>query len=160
MHFRPEIMWTPRYTWGPWWPKFEDALGGHDHVNLEAVIKQLWRCTGRWWSCLLGVRNGWSPENQLAAVTVWTQTYTGCKRWINIGGVPRGGLSGGGRCGGPRIGGRHDACWDTIHRFTWNCENVGSWVQEGPPRDETWDMRHETWETDWEQETVNIEIMQ
>jgi len=54
MHLDTEIEWTQRYTWRPGSSEFEDALGGHDRANLQAVIEWVWRYTWRPWSSEFG----------------------------------------------------------------------------------------------------------
>ena len=39
IHLEAEIESTQRCTRRPGSSEFGDALGGHDHVNLEAIIK-------------------------------------------------------------------------------------------------------------------------
>jgi len=34
-------------TWRSKSSEFGDALGGHDHANLEVVIERVWKCTWR-----------------------------------------------------------------------------------------------------------------
>lgn len=41
------IVSTDRYTWRLWLNKKGDVFRGHDHVKLDAVMKQLWWCTRR-----------------------------------------------------------------------------------------------------------------
>ena len=50
MRLKMTIEWTQRFTPRPWSSKFGDAHGGHDWVNLEAIIEPVWRCTWRPWS--------------------------------------------------------------------------------------------------------------
>jgi len=52
------------------------ALGGHDCANFQAVIKCVWRCTWRPWSCELAGRNQASLEINLEAVTEWVWRHT------------------------------------------------------------------------------------
>jgi len=65
----------------PWSSKSWDALGDHDHANVEAIIERVWINTGRsWWNELgdaLGGRNRVSSEMQLEAIIVQTRTVIG-----------------------------------------------------------------------------------
>jgi len=49
---------TQRCAPRPWFSEFGDALGGHDHGNLEAVIGRVWTCA---WAGMI-VRT-WRPQS-------------------------------------------------------------------------------------------------
>jgi len=58
-------------TWWQWFSEFEDALGGHDHATLEAMIERDWSCILSVWSCELGVHNRASVEKPVEAQIDW-----------------------------------------------------------------------------------------
>jgi len=106
-------------------------------MYLEAIMKRVERCTLRPWSSEFGDalagrdRVKWEMLLEAVIDRVWWCTW---RPWsIEIGGVLGGGSSGGGRSGG-----RSDGSRDSIHWLTRNRGNVESWVQYGPPRDESW----------------------
>jgi len=43
IHLRAVIEWTWRCTPKSWSTEWVDALGGHDHANLDVVIERVWR---------------------------------------------------------------------------------------------------------------------
>jgi len=104
-------------------------------MHLEAMIKQVCRCTWRLWSNefpdALGGRHWRSLEIHLEAVIRGVCRCT-WRLWSSeIRGVLAHGQSGGGNSGG-----RCDGSWDSIYWLTCNCGNVDNWVQHGVRRDE------------------------
>jgi len=141
LHLEMEIQWAQRFTWRSWSRQFGDALGGHERVNLQAIIERVWRCTWKAWSSAFGdALGGWDRVNSedalggrdRSSLEMYSEAVTErvgrctCRLWSSgIGGV----------LGGGRFAGRRDGSWDSIHWVTCNCGNVESWVQH-PPRDE------------------------
>ena len=74
MHLETEIKWTQRCTWRLGSSEFEDALGGHDRANLQAVIKRVWRYTWRLRSTEL-IWCTWRPWSSDVGDALW-----GCDR--------------------------------------------------------------------------------
>jgi len=153
------IEWSQGYTPSPWSSQFGDALWGHNRagleMHLEATIERVWRCNWKPWSSKYGDTLGSCDrtclEMQLEAIMVRVWRCT-CRPWSSeIGGVLGGGQSGGGGFGREaQRERRRDRSGDCILWLTRNCANVENLVHLGLPRDQT----------GWEQETVNLGIMQ
>jgi len=135
--------WGLRHLTTPWLCELWDVLGGRDRARLErhmeAEIERDWRCTWRPRSSEFGyavaghlrlrleeyLETVHLEEVDLEAVD-WEAVD---QEWVATG------------------------SWDSIRWLTHNCGNVENWVQQGRPRDETW-------ETCWELETVDVGMMQ
>jgi len=132
MHLRTEIEWDQRCTWRARSSKCGDALA-------DTVIKWTQRCTWMpWLNKIGGVAGG---------------SWSGCDG--SEGGQSGGSHSGGGESGGSESGGSWsgsmcDGSWESIHWLTRNCWNVENWVTT---------RSAESWETNWEQETVDRGMM-
>jgi len=145
------IEWTWRCTPGSWSSDLGDALGGHDHAKLQAVIERVWRYTQRPWSSqlrdalpnrnqvslemdleamIVGTRRPWSSESRetLGAVIerVWRFTW---EPWSSEFGDTLGGRD------QARlkeyleaVDGRHAGCRDSINQLVnlqpWECDKV------------------------------------
>jgi len=125
MYFLDRIKQVRRWTWRPRVSELRDALRGWDSVNLqmnlEAVIRRVWRCTWMPGSCTPGCWDWASLEMHWEAGPERVYTCTEGPWSIKIGQELGGAWSGGGRSGGRRNRG-----WDCIHWFTCNCGNVES----------------------------------
>jgi len=124
-----------RYTRRPWLSELRDALHSRDWVgsemHLRATIVQTWMPMSREFrdSLLRCDRVNLGIPSQ--SVMEQDFRYTWWPWSMKIGG-----WLGGAQSGSCRLGWSHDGSWDTIYWLYGNCENVESWVQQGPPRDE------------------------
>ena len=64
---------------------WRDILGGHDHVNLKAILEWGWRCTWRPWSYKLEVRDHANMRLLLEALIEQVWRYTCCAWWNEFG---------------------------------------------------------------------------
>jgi len=131
MHLETEIKWTQRCTWRPWLSEFGDALRGHDHANLQAVIERVWRFIWRRWSSdfggALGRRDRVILEIHLQAMKErdWRSTW-----WRSIWREVR----------------RHLRLCSLVNLELWECRELST-------------TSAEIWETGWERETVDLGMM-
>jgi len=141
-------MWTRRCSWWPWSSKFGEVLGGSHYLGLVAIIGLALRYSWRPWSCELsdscGGHNGLSLQSYLEAVIVWAQRCIWGQRSSEIGDEIAGCYCWCSQSGCGRLGGRHNGSWDIIYLLTAKCENVYSIVQQCLPRDDRWQIAHET----------------
>jgi len=85
LRLKMTMEWTQRYNWRPWWSECGEALGGREQVNtevnLEDVIKRVWRCMWRPPSCNSKMHLGavidwvWTPNMERMIKQDWRSTW-------------------------------------------------------------------------------------